>query len=290
MISSENIRYYYDLEFTSGLSGMGSDSEEFWIWLNTDGLQKYPELKNLLSPFPDEELRVIVSGMTDTLDFARSGAKLYSMLTEILKSRGLEWQGIGKVLDFACGCGRVARLLLKHSHRISVFGSDINDKHIGWLNNKLGFGSFVTNQALPPVPFQGASFDLIYCVSLFSHLNEETQLLWLEELARICKKTGLAILTTHGSHAYTVLKQRDDIRERMGISKTQLEQAGEKMRQDGFAFLRQDDSYLDKDSYGFTFISRAYIEKVWTRFYHLVEVKEGAVDDWQDAVVLLPKT
>ena len=43
----------------------------------------------------------------------------------------------------------------------------------------------------PPASYTGASFDLIYAYSVFSHLSEEAHLRWFEEFARILKPGGI---------------------------------------------------------------------------------------------------
>jgi hypothetical protein len=41
-------------------------------------------------------------------------------------------------------------------------------------------------------------FDLIYSFSVFSHLDEEVEMIWLEELARVGKPRAGYLLTIHG--------------------------------------------------------------------------------------------
>lgn len=41
-------------------------------------------------------------------------------------------------------------------------------------------------------------FDVAYCFSVFTHLNERMQNLWLLELKRILKPGGILLLTVHG--------------------------------------------------------------------------------------------
>lgn len=264
------------------------DSDEFWIWLNTEGLEKYPELRKYLAPFPKPDLMKLVSGMTSEMEFARSGARIYACLTHVLRKHGHSWGDFSRILDFACGCGRVSRLLLKHAHQCEIVGSDINGEHISWLDNTLGFGKFFKNGSIPPTPFESEHFDLVFCVSLFSHLNEPAQMLWLEEVRRITKKNGTVVLTTHGQRALDVLSVRPDTRSSIGLSELQLSEARDKMISGSFAFVAQEDSYIDKKSYGFTFIPADYVRSVWPRFFTILGIENGAIENWQDAIILRP--
>jgi len=289
LLTKEKIEQYYLLENQVSVQTDSAFSEEFWIWLNSFGIKKYPELKKLLAPLPNEELRVIVSGIADENEFAQSGSNIYRALTEIIRKNGSSWNQYKRILDFACGCGRVLRLLSKHSATCDIYGCDVNEKHIKWLSKEFSFGTYIKNFSLPPLQFDSGYFNLIYSISLFSHLNEEYQLLWLRELARISAKGSLLILTVHGKHAYSVLQERPDIRERIGLSVNQLDEARLKISSGNFAFIRQEDSYIDRDTYGFTFIPKIYVEKVWTKYFKLIDIEERAIDDWQDAVVLQPR-
>lgn len=266
-----------------------SASEEFWIWLNGDGLKKYPELREMLATFPDKVLMNTVAGLEDEIEFGISGASIYRSLTTIVAEQGHSWKDYSRILDFACGCGRVTRLFLKHYRECEIFGSDINKQHIDWLRKNLPIGTFTQNRSVPPTGYQSSFFNLVYCISLFSHLSEERQLLWLKELARITLNGGLVILTVHGSHAYRVLTDRPDIRQRNGITEQQLSMVRSKMNAGAFAFITQDDSYIDADTYGFTFIPTEYIHRVWSSFFEIVCIKERVIDDWQDAIILRPK-
>jgi len=266
----------------------GSDSNEFWIWLNTEGIERFSEVKDALAPFPHSDLMQIVSGMTSEIEFARSGSKIFRCLTEVLQLYGCSWNNFSRILDFACGCGRVSRLLQKYADQCEIVGSDINQDHISWLNDHLGFGKFYKNGSVPPSPFDSGHFDLVFCISLFSHLNESAHLLWLEELRRITQRDKILVLTTHGQRALEVLNLRPDICSKIGLSELQLNEAREKMSSDSYAFIRQEDSYIDKDSYGFTFIPTAYVRRVWSRYFTVLGVEHGAIENWQDAVVLRP--
>lgn len=50
----------------------------------------------------------------------------------------------------------------------------------------------------PPTTYPDSLFDVVYAVSVFTHLTEDRQLSWLAEFARIIRPCGLLLLTTHG--------------------------------------------------------------------------------------------
>jgi SAM-dependent methyltransferase len=102
-----------------------------------------------------------------------------------------------RVLDFGCGCGRVARHLLAED--LSLFGVDWNAAAVRWCRRHLPSGRFVVGGLRPPLRLSSAlTFDLIYAFSVFTHLPLEAQTAWLEHLAGRLAPTGVIVLSTHG--------------------------------------------------------------------------------------------
>jgi ubiquinone/menaquinone biosynthesis C-methylase UbiE len=65
--------------------------------------------------------------------------------------------------------------------------------------------SFVHNDLAPPLPLESNSFDVVYAVSVLTHLSVAQQHAWLKELRRMLRPDGSLILTTHGEQSAKVL-------------------------------------------------------------------------------------
>jgi SAM-dependent methyltransferase len=110
---------------------------------------------------------------------------------------GREFETLGAVLDFGCGCGRVMRRWADVSGP-AFFGSDYNPDFIYWCRENLSFARFAVNRLEPPLPFDDEQFDLVYALSVFTHLTEPLQHKWIAELHRVVKPGGLLVLSARG--------------------------------------------------------------------------------------------
>jgi SAM-dependent methyltransferase len=74
-------------------------------------------------------------------------------------------------------------------------GEDIDPECIEWDTQNLSpAASFVLNAEAPPLPFPDAKFDLIYALSVFTHITAHWAA-WLVELDRVLAPGGRLILT-----------------------------------------------------------------------------------------------
>src|SRR5437764_13127198 len=81
------------------------------------------------------------------------------------------------ILDFACGWGRLTRLMLWFSQPTKIFGVDAFDEALQLCTRNKVPGSFAKcNRVLDVLPFNGVQFDLIYGFSIFTHLSEEAMM------------------------------------------------------------------------------------------------------------------
>jgi SAM-dependent methyltransferase len=142
-------------------------------------------------PLPPRRLMVRVAGTADADWFLRSGRAAYDGI-----AAHVPLEEVGAVLDFGCGCGRVTRYW--DGFTGSVSGSDVSAGAVDWCRANLPFARFEVNSLAPPLAFADESFDLVYALSVFTHLTGELQLAWRDELRRVLRPGGRLLLTTHG--------------------------------------------------------------------------------------------
>ncbi len=133
---------------------------------------------------PPALLRFKVSETIAAADFLRVGEGCTRHLMHILNAYSLNGRCQISVLDFGCGCGRTIRWL-RNNQQWQLHGCDIDAEGVNWCRSHLSSMTFATTPAMPPLPYSNAAFDVVYCISVFTHLNEDMQNGWLQELHRI---------------------------------------------------------------------------------------------------------
>lgn len=143
-------------------------------------------------PLPPAYLRVLTAGSADADAFLALGRRAADEFAALAERHGPSTDG-AEVLDFGCGCGRVARHMMTATGA-NVSGTDLNPRLAGWCRRNLP-GVWLDNGAEPPLDFADGAFDLVYALSVFTHLYDEGARAWLAELARVTRPGGLALLT-----------------------------------------------------------------------------------------------
>ncbi|MDR2384856.1 MAG: class I SAM-dependent methyltransferase [Tannerella sp.] len=136
---------------------------------------------------------------------------LVSFLSKYASLNGLS------ILDWGCGPGRIIRHLPDlTANSCRYFASDYNGKYINWCTKNIHGVDFVKNDLKPPLPYSSDTFDIIYGMSIFTHLSEKLHFEWFEELMRVMKKGGILFLTLHGEVFLSKLTEKEKIRFRAG--------------------------------------------------------------------------
>lgn len=149
---------------------------------------------------PPPSLCFAVSANYDVSYFLRTGAQGAESIRSILARNHRPIESFGSILDFGCGCGRVARHWKGLEGSPLLTGTDINPSLVKWAHRNLKFGRFLTNSLSSALPFKDREFDLIYAVSVFTHLSENLQKHWITELTRILQPGGVLLITVKGAN------------------------------------------------------------------------------------------
>jgi len=101
------------------------------------------------------------------------------------------------ILDFASGYGRFARYLVKLFREVTV--SDVEQEMLDFCRNEFGVQAFLSSTKDPTIlEKRSERYDVVFCFSLFTHLNEVVWRAWFEKLFTLVADRGYLIISTHG--------------------------------------------------------------------------------------------
>ncbi len=150
--------------------------------------------------------------------YEQMGAETKDALLELLPA---DWSFSGtRVLDFGCGSGRTLRHFLDEADDGEFWGADIDGASVDWIARTLSPPLHAWKCAQgPPLGLEPRSFDLIWSISVFTHLPQWTSLQWLLELHRLLKPGGLLVATYYGrwNSLYLAGEEWDDSRVGMNV-------------------------------------------------------------------------
>jgi SAM-dependent methyltransferase len=163
-------------------------------------------------PLPPARLRAQAGPRhADAGYFLRSGGHHADLIRELLADSGSPIEELDAVLDWGCGCGRI----LRHWYGLEgprVRGCDINPKMVTWCNQNLDFADVAVNELAPPFPYPASTFDLVYALSVITHLPEDLQHAWVEECFRVLKPNGYLLFSTLGEYYLTLRRLNEEER------------------------------------------------------------------------------
>jgi SAM-dependent methyltransferase len=200
--------------------------------------------------------------------FFEGGQRGAAWIRDMVSRAGADMAAMDAILDFGAGCGRVIRHWsgLERPH---VHGCDYNPLLVSWCDQNLTFADFTVNTLEPPLPYEDDRFDLVYSISIFTHLDDGLQRPWIEELARVARPGGLVLVTVTGPELANELLRPDDL---------------ERFERGELVVKRSELAGMNACA---AYHPARYIREELARGFELVEhVVSGAPDVRQDAVLL----
>ncbi|HUL95975.1 MAG TPA: class I SAM-dependent methyltransferase [Usitatibacter sp.] len=200
-------------------------------------------------------------------EYLADGWRTLSELNLALDAAGRSLMASRSVLEFASGFGRFTRhLAAAMPGRVTV--SDVQPGSVEFAIEQFGVKGFhsSTRPAEVPVP---ARYDLVFVLSMFTHLPLEAWTPWIRTLACLTAPGGVLLVSVH--------------------SEGQAKADGVELGPDGTRFIPSSESrHLGADVYGTTFTTRRYAEETFARALPgwRLHYRETAFWAGQDAVLL----
>lgn len=133
------------------------------------------------------------------------------------------------ILDWGCGVGRIIRHIHALQPQAVLHACDINEEMINWDKEHYANIRF-SHTPGSSTSFVANFFDLVYGLSVFTHIDHTEQLAWLAELHRVLKPGGVLFITTQGSqYLHKLLSTEKKRLNQNGIYTQHYQQHGHRM-------------------------------------------------------------
>ena len=172
-------------------------------------------------------------------------ARTASRLKKICDQEGFSPQ---KILDFGSGYGRVSRFLPSYFPTTEILISEVKEQALDFQKRHFGFTG--SHHGQDSESLNAAGIDLIFALSVFTHLPKEAFKDWLQKLINILNPGGALIFTFNNG-------EDPKYQDWFGQEEFVYQLASEDSK---FSFIN--DSLKDTQIYGNTFISRHFLEKL----------------------------
>lgn len=160
---------------------------------------------------------------------------------------------VSRILDLPCGHGRVLRFLVRRFPQAEITASDLDRKGVDFCAAVFGTEAIYSAPNLDRFSLRGR-FDLIWCGSLVTHLNDKGIRALLAFFARHLAPEGLLVFTGHGER---VIQRMRDQEFDYGIAPKNAARIAEAYRRDGFGFA----DYPGASAYGVSLTSPEWIRR-----------------------------
>jgi SAM-dependent methyltransferase len=181
--------------------------------------------------------------------YLERGERALEAIEHVLENVGRPLASAGRVLDFACGYGRITRFVLTRIPAACVTVSDISHDAVDFLQATFGVHGF-DSVADPAALHHDETYDVVLVVSLFSHLSLTPWRAWLRRLARLVASNGVLLFSVHGPDLADELDE--------------THRAWTTMLADGFRFGAWNETRgrLAGKYYGTAYVSEAFVRRV----------------------------
>jgi SAM-dependent methyltransferase len=126
---------------------------------------------------PNSSMRKTSS--TTIRHYYESGIRTYLPIAAIALHEGVDLNAGIRILDFGCGVGRQLLHFTRYFPAPAYFACDVDHTSVAFIRVNYPHVEAYTNEYDPPLKYPDGYFDMVYSVSIFSHLSMPDQVLWL---------------------------------------------------------------------------------------------------------------
>jgi len=182
-------------------------------------------------------------------------------IQNVMKIANKNVKDVKKILDFPSGYGRVLRHLKANFPYSQITACDIDQDAVDFCKKTFGAKPVYSKNEVDKIPFKD-KFDLIWCGSLFTHIDKPQWEFFLNFFSRILNIKGLLLFTVHGRDSVHRMYTKQN---RYGLTESQLKDLLRNYENDGFGFV----NYSNQENYGISLSSPSFVLSYFEKISNL---------------------
>lgn len=175
---------------------------------------------------------------------------------------------VSSILDLPCGHGRVLRFLKAAFPEAIITACEIDQDGVDFCVKTFGARGVYSSKNPDEIPIDG-KFDLIWCGSLLTHLNQDKWYDFIKFFSKHLEKDGILIFTAHGECIIDYLRKG---KENLGLDKNQINKILEDYDLQGFGYI----NYFGNNSYGISLSSSVWVLNLLKEFPQLKLIEHNS--------------
>ena len=264
-------------------------SDEEWTSLLVKSIDQ-PVIDGVVFPrFPADQVQSKFVGSANEVAL-NEAAKFYSHVKDNARALGNPLSDDSTLLDFGCGWGRFLRFFWRDLPADRLIGVDVDPVILSQCRRAGIEAKLKLIEPMGTLDLPDRSVSHIIAYSVFTHLPEQVQTHWLDELARVARPGCVFVCTTEPRRFLDFvagIPPDPPSPWHAGLRRAAGDIEERKRRFDAGEFVyipTGGGDFRDSSVYGDAVIPRGYIEKNWTSRFALRSYAEEGF--WQAAVVL----
>jgi SAM-dependent methyltransferase len=158
-----------------------------------------------------------------------------------------------RILDFACGAGRVLRYLRAAFPDASITACDVLEGQVEFCSRTFGVTGVVSDPRPEEIELDGP-FDVIWCGSLLTHVDHDLWVKFVQVMESVLAPGGVMVFTVLGRFRADQFRTGEN---RAGFTDEQAERMVRDYDADGFGFQAADGR--PEDGFGDCLVSPAWV-------------------------------
>jgi SAM-dependent methyltransferase len=169
-----------------------------------------------------------------------------------LAARADSVDGVDRILDFACGGGRVMRFLRAAYPDASITGVELLESLVRFCERNFGATGVVSKPNPAEIELDG-EFDVIWSGSLLTHVKKSLWIEFFDVMASRLAPGGVLVFTVYGPHMAAGIRAGQHF---LDLSEQQAKETVREFEETGFGFRAADQRH--EEGFGDCIVSPAW--------------------------------